>query len=163
MKRSFYEMLGVPHDADQARIDAAYHDLSDKLLKTTNLRGTSESMTELTMIRDGYRILSDPKKRAVYDAKLMASESGVELIFFPEGGSATKKLGIETVVFAMLASILVYIIYQQLNRQVDEVRVTYSQAVIKKKEEQAKPVVLDPAAQNNPSDVKVIVEEEKKK
>ena len=164
VKRSFYEMLGVPHDATKEQIDAAYHDLSDKLSKTTNLRGTSEAMTELTMIRDGYRILSDPQKRKMYDAKILAAETGVQLMFFPEGGTATKKLGLEAVIFAALVSTLGYIVYQQMNKQMDEVRLTYSQAVIKKKEDQAKAISLDPTqAQANPSDVHVVAEPEKKK
>jgi len=162
VKRSFYEMLGVPHDASKEQIDAAYHDLSDKLSKTTNLRGTSEAMTELTMIRDGYRILSDPQKRKLHDAKILAAETGVELMFFPEGSTGVKKLGIEAVVFAALVSTLGYIVYQQMNKQMDEVRLTYSQTVIKKKQELAKPVVLDAAAPDNPADVKVVAEEKKK-
>ena len=163
MKRSFYEMLGVPHDADKAQIDAAYAQLTAKLSTSTNVRGTTEAMTELELIRDGYRILSDPKRRSMYDAKLHAAETGVELMFFPEGSGARSKLGIETLIFAALASVLSYIVYHQLVRQVDEVRVEHVQTVTRKAQERAKAISLDPAAQGNPSDVRVVVEEEKQK
>jgi preprotein translocase subunit Sec63 len=162
MKRTFYEMLGVPHDADQAQIDSAYASLTQKLGATTSMRGTTETMTELTLIREGYKILSDQKKRAMYDAKLHAAETGVQLMFFPEGATAHKKLGVEAVIFAVLASVLTYVVYQQFARQVDTVRFEHVQAVTRHVEEQNKAVSLEePRA--NPPDVKVIITEDAKR
>jgi len=162
MKRSFYEMLGVPHDADQAQIDSAYASLTQKLGATTSVRGTTETMTELTLIREGYKILSDQKKRARYDAKLHAAETGVQLIFFPEGAVAHKKLGIETLIFAVVASVLTYVVYQQMVHQVDSVRVEHVQAVTRHIQDQTKAVSLD-EPQANPPDVKVIVKDDEKR
>ncbi len=114
MKRSFYEMLDVPRNAAQDQIDGAYARLTEKLGATTNVRGTAESITELNMIRDGYKILSDPEKRKMYDAKLYASDAGIKLMFFPKDTKAQKKLGIETIIFSLLACAFTYVIYQKL-------------------------------------------------
>src|SRR3954467_3256747 len=117
MKRSFYEMLDVPRKATQEQIDVAFGELTRKLDSTTSVRGTAEAMNELTMLRDGYNILSDPEKRSVYDAKLYATEAGIQLIFFPKDTKAVKKLGIDTVIFAALACVFTFMIYQRLTRE----------------------------------------------
>lgn len=80
MKRSFYDVLRVPHNADKSQIDTAYT-LATAKLNASNRRGTGEAAMETQLIRDGYQILSDPAKRAKYDAKIAAAESGVQLMF----------------------------------------------------------------------------------
>ena len=143
MKRSFYEMLGVPHDADQARIDAAYALVTAKLEASTNLRGASEAVSEMKLIREGYRILSDPASRARYDGKLAADAAGVKLMFFPEDSGSRRKLGVETVVFAVLAAVFGGVVYWQLSREMEVVRVEHVQAVAKQREGQNKPVTVN--------------------
>ena len=133
MKRSFYEMLEVSRQATQEQIDAAFQSLTQKLEKTTSVRGTAEAMTELNMIREGYNILSNPEKRAVYDAKLYANEKGIDLIFFPKDDKAVKKLGINTVIFATLACVFTYMMYQKLTRETSAGRVDQSVEISKSK------------------------------
>lgn len=133
MKRSFYEMLEVPRQATQEQIDDAYHRLREKLEKTTSVRGTAEAMTELNMIREGYGILSNPEKRAVYDAKLYATEKGIDLVFFPKDEKAVKKLGVNSVVFAALACVLTYMVYQKFTRETGGPRVDTTVDVAKPK------------------------------
>ena len=143
MKRSFYEMLEVRHDADQSQIDAAYA-LATAKLNTTNVRGVAAAVTEAQLIQDGYQILSNPEKRALYDAKLHADEVGIKLMFFPEDNSARRKLGMETVVFAGLAAVFGTIVYQKMAIKMDEVRVEHVQAVARQKDDQPKAVVSEP-------------------
>ncbi len=119
MKMSFYEMLEVPRKAPQAQIDRAYAMMTARLGATTSVRGSAETLTQLNMINDGYRILSDPEKRAMYDAKLYASDAGIKLMFFPKDTKAVKKLGIDTMIFAALACVFTYVVYQKLNRETD--------------------------------------------
>lgn len=133
MKRSFYEMLDVSRQATQEQIDDAFHRIRDNLEKTTSVRGTGEAMTELNMIREGYRILSDPEKRAVYDAKLYATEKGIDLIFFPKDEKAVKKLGLNSLIFAMLACVFTFMMYQKLTRETGGTRVDQTVQIAKPK------------------------------
>lgn len=142
MKRTFYEMLGVPHDADQARIDTAYALITAKL-NAANLRGVAGAVTEARLIRDGYQMLSDPAKRARYDAKLSAEESGVQLMFFPEDSGLRRKLGVETVVLLALVLVLTGVVYFQLSREMEVVRVEHIQAVTREKEKRDRPITVD--------------------
>src|SRR3982751_6052696 len=121
MKRSFYEMLGVPQDADLPHIDKAYAVAMAKF-SAANTRGVSDAVNEAQLIRDGYAILSDPKKRALYNAKLMADQTGVKLMFFPEGPMQRRKLGVQIAVLLGLVLVLSGIVYQQMSKQMQEVR-----------------------------------------
>ena len=135
-------MLGVSHDADQAQIDTAYAMAAAKL-SASNMRGINEAVSELQLIREGYQMLSDPAKRAKYDAKLAASETGVQLMFFPEDRAARRKLGLDTVIFAALVTALGGVVYYQLAQKMDEVRVEHAQAVTRKNGEQNKVITVD--------------------
>ncbi len=154
MKQTFYEMLGVPHDANQAQIDDAYSQATIKLNATTNVRGASTSVAEMKLLAQGYQLLSNPEQRAIYDAKLSAEATGIKLMFFPKDNKSRRKLGIETVIFATLAATLTGIIYWQLTKKMDEVRVNYQQGVAKKQEEQNKPVVIDATQPETPTSEK---------
>ncbi|HUO44581.1 MAG TPA: hypothetical protein VMT94_06675 [Burkholderiales bacterium] len=143
MKRSFYEILGVAHDADQARLDAAYEAAVARLNVTTSVRGTAESVAEMKLLRDGHQLLSDHEQRVKYDAKLAADASGIQLMFFPDDKKSRRKLGIQTVIFAALAATLTGIVYYQLTKKMDEVKTDYNQALAKKQEEQSRPIVMD--------------------
>ena len=139
MKRSFYEMLEVPRKATQNQIDNAFARLTEQLGATTSVRGTAESLTQINMLRDGYRILSDPEKRAMYDAKLHASEAGIKLMFFPKDTKAVKKLGIETIIFSVLACAFTYVVYQKLIREQDPARIEQAKVDKGKADGPAKP------------------------
>ena len=143
MKRSFYEILGVAHNADQSQIDAAYAAATAKLNATTGVRGAIESVAETKLLAEGYQLLSNPAQRARYDAKLSAEAAGIQLMFFPDDSKARRTLGIQTAIFAALAAALTGIIYFQLTKKMDEVQTDYKQALAKKQEEQNKPIVID--------------------
>lgn len=128
MKRSFYEMLEVPRKATREQIDIAYAIMTQKLGATTNVRGTADSLNQLNMIREGYSILSDPERRAMYDAKLYATEAGITLVFFPKDTKAVRKLGIDTVIFATLACVFTYVVYQKMTREANPVRLEQATA-----------------------------------
>ena len=128
MKRSFYEMLAIPRKATQNQIDNAYASMTEKLGTDTNVRGTAEALSQLNMLREGYNLLSNPEKRALYDAKLYATEAGITLMFFPKDTKAVKKLGIDTVIFATLACVFTYVVYQKMTRDANPIRVEQAQA-----------------------------------
>jgi hypothetical protein len=141
VKRSFYEMLGVPHDADQAQIDTAYTQVKTRL-STGSSRGAAETVIETQLIQDGYRILSNPEQRARYDAKLAETETDAKVIFFPDDSYGRRRLGIGTVVLVALSAVLGTIVYRQLSVKMDEVRIEHVQAIARQKEEQSKSVVI---------------------
>lgn len=141
MKRSFYEILGVPHDADQATIDAAYGQATARVNEDIK-RGGAEASMEAQLLRDGYQLLSDPAKRARYDAKLSAAEHGVQLMFFPDDKKSQRALGVQTFVFAIVASALVAVVFWQMNRKISEVRADYDTVVARKQSEKEAPKVV---------------------
>lgn len=157
MKRSFYEMIGVAHDADQTTITTAYAQVIERLNEGIK-RGANEATMEAQLVRDGYQILSDPAKRARYDAKLSAAESGVQLMFFPDDKKDQKKLGMQAVVFALLATTFVGVVFWQMNRKINEVRIDYETVVARKQAAQKAPVVLDspPPEQGAPTVVRAV-------
>jgi hypothetical protein len=141
MKRTFYEMLGVAHDADQAQIDAAYSQATTRL-NTGSSRGSAETVIETQLLQDGYRILSSPEQRARYDAKLLDAETGGKVMFFPDDSYGRRRLGAGTIVLVALSAVLGTIVYRHLSVKMDEVRIEHVQAVAKHKEEQPKTVVI---------------------
>lgn len=72
--RDYYEVLGVPHDADIKAIKDAFRQLALKFHPDRNKEpGASERFKK---IAQAYAVLSDPKKRAEYDARGYAGVSG---------------------------------------------------------------------------------------
>ena len=66
-QRDYYEVLGVARDADAKAIKDAFSDLALKYHPDRNKEvGAEERFKE---IAEAYAILSDPKKRAYYDAR----------------------------------------------------------------------------------------------
>jgi hypothetical protein len=128
MKRSFYEMLEVSRKATREQIDEAYARVTEKLGTITSVRGTADSLNQLNMIREGYNILCDAEKRRMYDAKLYATEAGITLMFFPKDTKAVRKLGIDTVIFATLACVFTYVIYQKMTHEANPVRIEQAKA-----------------------------------
>jgi hypothetical protein len=142
MKRTFYEMIGVAHDADQAIIDAAYTQVMGRLNEDIK-RGANDATMEAQLVRDGYQILSDPAKRKRYDAKLSAEASGVHLVFYPDNKHEQRKLGVQSLVFALLATTFCGVVYWQMNRKISEVRADYETVVVRKQAAQNAPKVID--------------------
>jgi DnaJ-class molecular chaperone len=132
MKRSFYEMLGVEPNATQAQIDTAYA-LATARINAASLPGVKEDVNEMYLIREGYQILSDPAKREIYDAKL----ADFEFALYPKDRESQHKLGVHTVILAVLTAIFGAIIYAKLNQKIDvkieEVRIETKQAITKQK------------------------------
>jgi hypothetical protein len=142
MKRSFYEMLDVARDANQATIDVAFNQAKARLSSGAS-RGATETLIEEGLLRDGYQILSNPEQRARYDAKLVAAETDVKIVLFPDDSYGRRRLGIGTVVLIALSAVLGSIVYKNLSVKMDEVRVEHVQAVAKFKDEQPKAVIID--------------------
>ena len=65
-KRDYYEILGVRKDADAAAIKKAYRKLAKKYHPDTNA-GNAHAEEEFKKVTEAYDVLSDEKKRKLYD------------------------------------------------------------------------------------------------
>ena len=65
-KRDYYEVLGVPKDADEATLKKAYRVLAKKYHPDTN-PGDKEAEAKFKEASEAYAVLSDPQKRQQYD------------------------------------------------------------------------------------------------
>lgn len=82
--RSYYDILGVPKDADAKKISSAYKQLAKKWHPDKNLDNQQEAAEKFKEIAEAYEILSNPEKREIYDTrgKQGLSDNGME--FNPE-------------------------------------------------------------------------------
>ena len=65
-KRDYYEVLGVPRDADDAALKKAYRTLAKKYHPDAN-PGDKEAEKKFKEASEAYSVLSDPQKRQQYD------------------------------------------------------------------------------------------------
>lgn len=63
--KDYYQILGVPRDADEKQIKKAYRNLARKYHPDVNSDASSEE--RFKSINEAYQVLSDPEKRAMYD------------------------------------------------------------------------------------------------
>lgn len=73
-QRDYYEVLGVARDADEKHIKDAFRDLALKYHPDRNKSADAEE--RFKEIAEAYAVLSDPKKRAEYDARGFAGVAG---------------------------------------------------------------------------------------
>ena len=65
-KRDFYEILGVPKDADDAALKSAFRKLAMQCHPDKN-PGDAEAERKFKELNEAYQVLSDPQKRGAYD------------------------------------------------------------------------------------------------
>ena len=65
-KRDYYEVLGISRNADAGAIKKAYRKLAKKYHPDTNA-GNAQAEQRFKEITEAYTVLSDPKKRKLYD------------------------------------------------------------------------------------------------
>ena len=66
LKRDYYEVLGVSRNADAATIKKAYRKLAKKYHPDSN-EGNATAAERFKEVNEAYDVLSDEKKRKLYD------------------------------------------------------------------------------------------------
>ena len=90
-KRDYYEVLGVPRGADAAAIKDAFRKLAMQYHPDRNKEpGAEERFKE---IAEAYAVLSNPGKRAEYDARGFAGVAGADLFAGADFESIFRDLG----------------------------------------------------------------------
>src|SRR5437588_5750365 len=74
-KHEYYETLGVPRKADAEEIRKAYRKLARKYHPDLN-PGDKSSEERFKNVQEAYDVLSDPKKRQMYDQVGFYSDNG---------------------------------------------------------------------------------------
>lgn len=69
-KSDYYELLGIPRDADPVVIRAAYEMAVQKLAASDDRQERAAAEGRLSQLRQAYDVLSNPTRRADYDAGL---------------------------------------------------------------------------------------------
>ena len=67
MPRDYYEVLGVPRDADEAAVKKAFRRLARELHPDVNAHDP-EAEEKFKEAAEAYEVLSDPVRRQQYDA-----------------------------------------------------------------------------------------------
>lgn len=75
MAINYYQLLGIPEDADLRRIRAAYRSMAKRFHPDTN-HGSEAAAELFRQLNDAYRILSDDRLRQRYKQKLAAATPG---------------------------------------------------------------------------------------
>ena len=65
-KRDYYDVLGISRNADAAAIKKAYRKLAKKYHPDTN-QGNADAEKKFKEVTEAYDVLSDPKKKKLYD------------------------------------------------------------------------------------------------
>ena len=86
-EKDFYAILGVPADADAARVKKAYRKLARELHPDAKPGDTAAEM-RFKEIGEAYAVLSDPEQRKQYDAIRSMSRGGARFTAGGPGGGA---------------------------------------------------------------------------
>ncbi len=73
MALNYYRLLGVPPDSEQQTIKSAYRSLAKRFHPDRN-KGSETAAELFRQVNHAYRVLSDPKRRKLYDEKLAQQE-----------------------------------------------------------------------------------------
>ena len=95
--RNYYEILSVARNATTEEIKRAFRKLAFKYHPDHNRDGGAEE--KFKEVNEAYEVLSDPDKRAVYDARLASFAQG---IFIPKSSYSPARPTTEELVQIMI-------------------------------------------------------------
>lgn len=141
MKRTLYEMIGVPPGAEPGELDVAFvRRLAE--LKPRIDRGDPDAINEQRMLHEGFEVLADPARRAHYDSGLadqFGAPSSRRADLLTDDSGFKRKSRNQTVVLVALLVVLGGVVYRQMSVRVESARQEHSQAVARVRAEQQAP------------------------
>jgi len=87
MVKNHYLLLGIPETADQRQIKNVYRELAKRFHPDRN-KGSEAAAELFRQVNLAYRVLSDPKRRARYDAQLKQHQAKQKSSKTPTAGTA---------------------------------------------------------------------------
>jgi molecular chaperone DnaJ len=94
LEKDYYQVLGVPKNASEAEIKAAYRRLAREYHPDRN-RGNREAEERFKEVNAAYEVLSDPRKRQAYDRVREMAASGFGPGFGFGGPGRTGRVRVE--------------------------------------------------------------------
>ena len=73
MALNYYRLLGIPPESEPQKIKSAYRSLAKRFHPDRN-KGSETAAELFRQVNHAYRVLSDPGRRKLYDAKLAQQE-----------------------------------------------------------------------------------------
>lgn len=147
MKRTLYEMIGVPPGAEPGELDVAFvRRLAE--LKPRVDRGDPDAMNEQRMLHEGYEVLADPARRTHYDNSLAHAFGAPsrQIDFLPDDSGFKRKSRNQTIVLLVLLTALGGVVYKQMSTRVETARQEHKEAVVRARAEIQAPQVEQAAA-----------------
>ncbi len=85
---NYYEVLGVPRDADTASIKRAFRSRAKQLHPDVNKAARAEK--DFQLVNEAYQVLADGEKRRMYDLRLLRGTFSRRVYYRP-GNTAARK------------------------------------------------------------------------
>ncbi len=140
MKQTLYELLELKTGATQAEIDTAYAAVKVRLQPGID-RADTDALNLSRLLKDGYRILSDPERRAGYDATIRAQwKLKRSQIVYESVGVFRIGLGV-IITLALLIATGLWANLKLLNKS-EDIRVEFAEIARQKKAEQDSPQII---------------------
>lgn len=141
MKQTLYELLALKPEASQPEIDAAYAAAQTRLQPGID-RADPDALNLSRMLKDGYRILSDPERRARYDASVQ-TEAELERMQIVYESVGVFRIGLGVIItLVLLIAVGLWFNLKMLNKS-EDIRVEFAETARQKKAEQDKPQIIN--------------------
>ena len=136
MKKTLYELLELKPEATQTEIDHAYAVAKTRLQPAID-RADADALNLSRLLKDGYRILSDPERRARYDASIQA-QAQIERSQLVYESVGSTRIGLGVVITLLLLVAGGIWVHLKLLDRAENIRVEYAEAVRQKQAEKEK-------------------------
>jgi len=105
MKLTHYQILGIPEDADDRQIKAAYRSMAKRFHPDTN-QGSEAAAELFRQLSEAYRVLGDAQLRLSYDQKIALQREAIEKERAKTAAKANPQQKFNNFLYSVLGAIL---------------------------------------------------------